>query len=145
MAEPSTRPACGAGPRRRVSAVSAIALHDQPRHLLVLGEPVEVSLREDPTSIEVHLEDAPAGGHERDVDPGERGAELGGQTVRLRRVVSLRAVLDADVHGGAGRGGSYGGEGAGVRRRRRRPLGPNSGSGAPVTGTFAADARVRSW
>lgn len=106
-------------PRRTVGGEltpSCVALHDEPRDLLVLREPVQAGLGEDPPPVEVDLEDAPAGRHERELDPGERRAELGGQTVRLRGVVSLRAVFDADVHGG------WGSRGAERRRGGERAL-----------------------
>jgi hypothetical protein len=81
---------------------SLVALHDEAGDLLVLREPVEAGLGEDPAPVEVDLEDASPGGDERDLDPWERRAELGGQTVRLGGVVSLRAVFDPVVHGAGG-------------------------------------------
>ncbi len=72
---------------------------DQERgHFLVGGKTSRRSLREDELVRNDDLESAPAALDLLDFGVGECGQEFSGQTGRLRRVVSLHAVFDGDLH-----------------------------------------------
>lgn len=75
---------------------------DQERRELLVGrKPPELQLREDDAPVLRHLEGAGVATNEFDVDRlvAEGLLEFGGQTGRLREVVSAHAVFDADLHG----------------------------------------------
>jgi hypothetical protein len=55
-------------------------------------------LGEDEPSVGENLEGSTARRHELDLAALEAALELGGQTVRLRAVVSLDAVFDPEAH-----------------------------------------------
>ena len=66
--------------------------------LLIHGEAPELGLREEQLAIAADLEHAAGATDELDLEGRVIGPEFGGQTGRLRQVVSLSAVLDSQVH-----------------------------------------------
>src|SRR6185369_6224489 len=74
---------------------------EQARNLLVSGEALQRELRVHELSVDRDLERTALRLDELDLGIGERALDLGGQTDRLRQVVSLNAVLDRDLHGSA--------------------------------------------
>jgi len=70
---------------------------DELRDLLVRGEAPGRGLREDERTVDGDLEATAAALDLVDGDPGEGLGEFGGQTGRLRGVVSLHAEFDRDV------------------------------------------------
>lgn len=85
-------------------------LVDGREHFFVLGESVELALREDEIAVGNHFKDSATGLDELGVD-AVLALEVGRQTGGLGLIVSLNAVLDRNVHRGSpsrkGRG-SYG-------------------------------------
>jgi hypothetical protein len=73
---------------------------EEVRDLLVGGEALRGELRVHGLAVDVDLERPALGLDELDLGPGEGLLQLGGQTGRLGEVVSLHAVLDADLHVG---------------------------------------------
>ena len=65
---------------------------------MVGGETIRLQLREDGLSVDGHLKGAATALHGFDLRVGEGLLDFGGQTGRLREVVSLGAVLDANFH-----------------------------------------------
>ena len=88
-------PPPGAGRRRAAGSVLTDAADDLPG----LGEAVAFGeLAEDQLAVELDVEDAPAAGDEFRLQ-AQRLLKLGGQTGRLRQVVSLSAIGDAQRGG----------------------------------------------
>jgi hypothetical protein len=65
---------------------------------LVGGEALRRELRVHERAVDRNLECAALRLDELDLGIGESALDLGGQTDRLRQVVSLDAVLDRDLH-----------------------------------------------
>ena len=74
------------------------SLTQEGRDLLVGREALRRELREHRLPFPDHLERAALRLDELDLRTGERRLQLGGQTDRLRLVVSLHAVLDHELH-----------------------------------------------
>ena len=72
---------------------------NQPQHFTGFGMPLGGFLGEDPTSVDVDLEDAARRLDQPHVSVREGIAELGRQTGGPRLVVSDDAVFDGDGHG----------------------------------------------
>ena len=72
---------------------------NQERDLLVGGEAVELQFRKYLGAIDTDLEGTTLALDQFGLDIGEGLTQFGGQTGRLGRVVSHRAVLDRDFHG----------------------------------------------
>lgn len=111
---------------------------EEIRNLLVGGKAAELELREDKLAVEAHLEGASAGLHELDLGLGNGLLQFSGQTGRLRGVVSLNAIFDADLHEGKrGSGRRKGGSasrkfGTDLRKKGRRPGQVKDGSSNPA-------------
>ena len=91
-------PPPGTGRRRTAGLVLTDAADDLPG----LGEAVALGkLAKDQLAVEFDVEDAPAAGDEFRLQ-AQRLLKLGGQTGRLRQVVSLLAVGDAEGGGHVG-------------------------------------------
>lgn len=71
---------------------------EQVGDLLVRGEALRRELREHRTTVHPDFEGAAPRLDQLDLRLGVQGLDLGGQTDRLRLVVSLDAVLDRDAH-----------------------------------------------
>ena len=72
---------------------------DQVGDLLVGGEAILRHLGEDLFALQGDLEDPPGALDQLDLGVRVSSLDLGGQTDRLGLVVSLRAVLDRELHG----------------------------------------------
>jgi len=79
-------------------------LAEHLRDLLVGRKSFQAGLREDESSVDGDLENPTFRRHEFDLCPGKCLLKFGGQTGRLRQVISLHAVLDRDLHWNSSRG-----------------------------------------
>ena len=146
-----------ARPRRRVPRgrpldrlqASDPSLEDEVRNLLVGRETIESGLREDQVALDGDLESPTAALDELDLRVREDGRDLGGQTGRLRSVVSLHAEFDRDVHVGCSWCASgTEGRGAGPRSSVTLPALARSGPlwpGLEQSGPAPTTAELISW